>query len=90
AAAWSFSDEERPSDLNPEQTTLWEYPQENSEIRPAPVKQAAQVYDRRQLIPGSVLEGPMIVTEKDATTYVPTGWVVTPAPGGYLRIRKND
>jgi N-methylhydantoinase A/oxoprolinase/acetone carboxylase beta subunit len=33
------------------------------------------------------LDGPAIVLEKDATTYIPTGWRATITSKGYLRIR---
>jgi hypothetical protein len=36
------------------------------------------------------LKGPVIVTEKDATTYFPTGWTGVASQNGYLRIRKDE
>jgi N-methylhydantoinase A len=32
------------------------------------------VYDRRRLRPGDVFEGPAVVEQYDATTYVAPGW----------------
>jgi N-methylhydantoinase A/oxoprolinase/acetone carboxylase beta subunit len=68
----------------PRQVGLWE---RNGDGEPTAVK--ASVYDRNGLPLDFQLEGPAIVIEEDATTYIPSGWVAHTEKGGYLRIRKN-
>lgn len=51
---------------------------------------SAQVYERRRLPEGAVLPGPAIVVEKDATIYVPSGWIAKMTSNGYIRIQRND
>jgi N-methylhydantoinase A/oxoprolinase/acetone carboxylase beta subunit len=34
------------------------------------------------------MEGPVIITEQDATTFIPTGWQAHVTDNGYLRIKK--
>jgi len=49
----------------------------------------ARLIPRRSLRAETDLTGPLIITENDATTYIPTGWQGQLAPGGYLRIKKH-
>ena len=90
AQDWSFPEEPDVPASQPDQVPLWEY-QYNSELTEAqrPVKVTATVYERQHLSLGMKLEGPVIITEKDATTYIPTGWSGVTSKSGYLRVRKN-
>ena len=50
-----------------------------------------RIVDRSELGAGDTLEGPMIVTEATATTYLDTGWLADTHPSGHLLIeRKAD
>jgi N-methylhydantoinase A len=91
AQDWSFSEEPDAPASQPDQVPLWEY-QYSSAYTDArrPVKVTATVYKRQYLSFGMKIDGPVIVTEKDATTYIPTGWIGTTSKSGYLRIRKNE
>ena len=40
----------------------------------------------KNLIFGTKIDGPVILTEKDTTVYVPTGWVAHIVEGGYIKI----
>lgn len=51
---------------------------------------SARLYERRYLSDLSVLAGPAVVVEKDATIYIPSGWTASLTSNGYLRIRRND
>jgi N-methylhydantoinase A len=44
----------------------------------------AAVYDREQLVPGHVFEGPAVVEQTDTTTLVPPGWRGAVDPDGNL------
>jgi N-methylhydantoinase A/oxoprolinase/acetone carboxylase beta subunit len=88
---WAFPEETGEPDSRPVQVQLWEYhggEMGTEAVRPVPAP--ANVYERRRLSLGIRLAGPAIVTEKDATTYIPSGWVAQASRGGYLRIRKSD
>ena len=88
---WAFPEETGEPDSRPGQVQLWEYQGDEmgtEAVRPVPAP--ANVYERRRLSLGIRLAGPAIVTEKDATTYIPSGWVAQASRGGYLRIRKSD
>jgi len=90
AQDWSFPEEPDVPASQPDQVPLWEY-QYNSELTEAqrPVKVTATVYERQHLSLGIKLEGPVIITEKDATTYIPASWIGVTSKSGYLRVRKN-
>jgi N-methylhydantoinase A len=91
AQPWSFSEQPDSSASQPDQAFLWEYQYRNGDTNVRhPVKVTANVYQRQHLSLGLMLNGPAIVTEKDATTYIPTGWLATTTKSGYLRIRKNE
>jgi N-methylhydantoinase A len=85
APAWAFPEMVENSVQQPRQIALWE--SKGSEGGLATV--TASVYDRSGLPLDFQFEGPAIVIEEDATTYIPSGWVAHTATGGYLRIRKN-
>jgi N-methylhydantoinase A len=90
AQEWSFSEQPETPASEPMQAPLWEYQagDERSEVQNL-VKVSAAVYEREHLPLGIKLVGPLVITEKDATTYIPTGWIGSTSKGGYLRIRKN-
>lgn len=90
AQEWAFSEEIAAPGYKPGLAPVWEFqPQEVDAEALRPVAVTASVYERRQLPPSFSLQGPAIVMEKDATTYIPTGWAAHTAQGGYLRIRKD-
>ena len=102
-AEWSFSEQAEkvvsqresqsptPAHKTLPLVPLWEYQTGDD---PSAVQQLVQVtaalYQRENLPLDEKLAGPLVVTEKDATTYIPTGWVGYATQGGYLRIRKNE
>lgn len=85
APRWGFSESAEIAAPQPRQ--VWLYESTVGEGKPVAVN--ASVYQRYSLPLNFRLEGPAIVLEEDATTYIPTGWVANTAKGGYLRIRKN-
>jgi len=48
------------------------------------------VYARDNLVSGDVIEGPAIITELSATTYLETGWQASQDKFGNLRLEKQD
>ncbi|MGE5072329.1 MAG: hypothetical protein ACM3MF_02790, partial [Anaerolineae bacterium] len=88
AQAWAFAEQDANAVTNAAYVPVWEY-----RMDPAgagqPVRTMAAVYERECLPVGTSLRGPLIVTEKDATTYVPTGWTGVASQNGYLRIGKD-
>jgi N-methylhydantoinase A/oxoprolinase/acetone carboxylase beta subunit len=66
---------------------VWEFPP--NEANPDPLEGQAKYMARRSLASGSQIEGPAIISEKDATTYIPTGWKAQVTENGYLRIKKD-
>jgi N-methylhydantoinase A/oxoprolinase/acetone carboxylase beta subunit len=90
AQPWSFVSEPEKPVSTPAQVPLWEYSGGTAPTQGAhPVQVMATVYERDHLPLGIKLAGPVVITEKDATTYIPTGWMGVTTDGGYLRIRKN-
>ena len=47
------------------------------------------IYQRTGLIPGVPLEGPLLLTESAATTWIKPGWVVRPDDWGNLLLHSN-
>jgi N-methylhydantoinase A/oxoprolinase/acetone carboxylase beta subunit len=84
ALTWAFPEVVENAVPRSRQVGLWE---RTGDGEPTAVN--ANVYDRDGLPLNLKLEGPAIVIEEDATTYIPSGWVAQTAKGGYLRIRKN-
>ncbi len=50
----------------------------------------AHLWQRRSLAVGTVLDGPVIITETDTTIYTPTGWQAKVVDGGYIRIVRKE
>jgi N-methylhydantoinase A/oxoprolinase/acetone carboxylase beta subunit len=50
----------------------------------------APVYQRAELRPGHIIEGPAIVIEYTATIWVRPGWVLETLPDGALRARRPE
>lgn len=66
---------------------VWERDHDTAKMAP----RLAHLWQRRALAVGTVLDGPVIITEADTTIYTPTGWQAKVVAGGYLRIvRKED
>jgi len=51
---------------------------------------AAPVFDRARLGPGTIVPGPVIVTQLDATTLVAPGWEAETLSSGALLLRVRD
>ena len=85
APTWTFPESVGNGVQQSRQVTLWET--HGSEGEPTAVN--ADAYDRSDLPLDFQFEGPAIVIEEDATTYIPSGWIAHTAKGGYIRIRKN-
>jgi len=90
ALEWSFPTDIPQKDITPEMVELWEYQSVNHGEKQEAVKVKACVYQRQELSLGTRLEGPAIVIENDATTYIPSGWVARVADGGFMRIKKDE
>jgi N-methylhydantoinase A len=91
APEWSFPEMSATPASKPHQAPIWEYQYSRGHMDARrPGKVIATVYQRQHLSLGIRLVGPVIVTEKDATTYIPTGWIGTTSKSGYLRVRKNE
>ena len=90
AQEWSFSEQAEKPASQPVKVSLWEYQAGDGKSEEQRlVKVTAAVYEREHLPLGIELAGPLVITEKDATTYIPTGWIGSTSAGGYLRIHKN-
>jgi N-methylhydantoinase A/oxoprolinase/acetone carboxylase beta subunit len=75
----------------PDRALVWESPPGSpGGGKQSPVAVQAAIYTRDELSPETRLPGPAVVMEKDATTYIPTGWVAQVTAGGYLRINKHE
>ena len=70
-----------------ETVPTWEYP--SVEVSSDPTEKFAKYKTRDQLRSDSSIEGPAIITEQDATTYIPTDWKAHVTSNGYLRIKKE-
>lgn len=89
AAEWRFGDETETGEEKVEQAPVWEFVQAGEQADTEVVQKTAAVFRRENLAPDEKINGPAIVMEKDATTYIPSGWNAYAAAGGFLRIRKN-
>ncbi len=49
----------------------------------------ASLFERRALPLHFQIGGPAIVTERDATIYIPSGWIAQVVENGYIRIRRK-
>lgn len=49
----------------------------------------ACLFERRLLPIAFQVGGPAVITERDATIYVPSGWFAQVVENGYLRIRRK-
>jgi N-methylhydantoinase A/oxoprolinase/acetone carboxylase beta subunit len=90
AIKWAFPLPGNQEKKNDEQVPVWEFGQENDETRPELFEAQAKYFDRDSLRTGMQIEGPVIITEQDATTYIPTGWKAHVTDNGYLRVKKKD
>lgn len=88
APDWAFSEDTNTTVEALKMAQLWEY--QMSEQGPQPVLVNASIFERSGQPLDVRIQGPAIVLEHDATTYIPTGWIARTTKGGYLRIRKND
>jgi N-methylhydantoinase A len=87
APSWEFPeprDDQRSESVEME---LWELLDKDGEGR-KPFLVKANLLERETMRVGTVTDGPVVVVEQDATTYVPTGWRLSVVEGGYIRIRK--
>lgn len=90
APQWALAEELEQPDPRPNQAPVWEYQRsEVQEEKMYPIEATADVYERSRLPLDSQIQGPAIIMEKDATTYIPTGWVAQTTRGGYLRVKNN-
>ncbi len=72
----------------PEEANLWESTTNGTAKGQGAVLVPAKIFPRNRLGAGSYIEGPAIVLEQNATTYIPTGWTASVTHAGYMRIRK--
>ena len=89
AQEWSFAEQESGDVPDPFRAPVWESRTDAAGAGRS-VRTMAAVYERECLPVATDLRGPVIVTEKDATTYIPTGWTGVASQNGYLRIRKDE
>lgn len=87
ARDWNFPLPKETAQRELKETELWELLLSEVDDKRTPVVSPARILERDDLPPGSELEGPAIVLEKDATTYIPTGWNAMITHNGYLRIK---
>jgi len=73
-----------------EQVSVWEFDPEQNDVKSKPFETPAKYIPRDFLVSGSQIEGPAIIPEQDATTYIPTGWKAHVTENGYLRIKKGE
>jgi len=89
AQDWRFSDDSVDRVDPPEQTEIWEYQlAETGSDQRSVRKVKANIYPRQMLKQKTRLDGPAIIIEKDATTYIPTAWTAEIVQGGYIRIQR--
>lgn len=88
-ARWSFPLPDTNGQKADEQVSVWELKSEQDEAAPEPFEVRATYIPRDFLVSGSQFEGPAIIPEQDATTYIPSGWKASVTETGYLRIKKN-
>ncbi|MDX1378737.1 MAG: hypothetical protein R3307_07805, partial [Anaerolineales bacterium] len=87
AKEWDFPATKSNEQDSGNTAQIWEYPLVDANLETK--ESLAKYRTRNELRPGTMLKGPAIVTERDATTYIPTGWKVHVTDNGYLRIRKD-
>ena len=87
AEGWAFPSADTKKQEPDKPVSVWELP--SNEPAPEPLKSQAKCISRDLLLSGSHIEGPAIITEQDATTYIPTGWKAQVTDNGYLRIKKD-
>ena len=87
AEEWDFPPPAESGSHDPKETELWELLQSDVGEKRVPTVSQARLLQRELLPPGTELDGPAIVLEKDATTYIPTGWKAAITHNGYLRIK---
>jgi N-methylhydantoinase A len=88
-AGWDFPAPRTKEQRADEQVSVWELKQETNESKVEPIETRAKYVARDILTSGLQIEGAAIVTEQDATTYIPTGWKAYVTENGYLRIKKD-
>jgi N-methylhydantoinase A/oxoprolinase/acetone carboxylase beta subunit len=87
AKTWSFPDSKNGHTPDFTEVEIWEARSLSDEdLRKE--KCTARHFQRKDLRSGTVITGPVIIAEHDATTYIPTGWEATITDGGYIRIKK--
>jgi len=87
ADGWAFPSANTKEGETDNLVPVWELP--SNEPVPEPLESQAKYIARNFLLSGSHIEGPAIITEQDATTYIPTGWKAQVTDTGYLRIKKD-
>jgi N-methylhydantoinase A/oxoprolinase/acetone carboxylase beta subunit len=90
APLWTFPEQTADTKTQTEQVLIWEYRRSPSDDTIQPEATQATLYQRVQIPADTIIDGPAIIVETDATTYVPTGWVATATRSGYLRITNNE
>ena len=88
AQDWAFPIPDVTEQENEKVVPVWEFVSEQEAVKPEPLENSANCIVRDFLAPGLQMDGPVIVTEQDATTYIPTGWRAHVTDNGYLRIKK--
>lgn len=87
AEGWDFPST-KMKERDPDKLVLvWELPSDKA--APELLESQAKCIARNLLVSGSHIEGPAIITEQDATTYIPTDWKAQVTDNGYLRIKKD-
>jgi len=87
AEDWAFPSPNSNEQKTDKPVSVWEFT--SNEATPEPLESQARCIARSLLLSGSHIEGPAIITEQDATTYIPTGWKAQITDNGYLRIKKD-
>ena len=64
-------------------------PVERRQVRAGGARHDAAVYDRSALVPGQALDGPAVVEEMSATTWIPPGWSGRVGGVGELRLDRR-
>ncbi|MCS6906296.1 MAG: hydantoinase/oxoprolinase family protein [Anaerolineales bacterium] len=83
--SWAF-DTEGPTELPPERRlTVYERGAGGENYQ----THQAHLFERRLLPFGFQITGPAVITERDATIYVPSGWSAQVVENGYIRIRRK-
>jgi N-methylhydantoinase A/oxoprolinase/acetone carboxylase beta subunit len=88
-ANWDFPQPDSKGKKTDEQVSVWEFRAGQNDLKSEPFETRAKYISRDLLVSGSQIEGPAIIPEQDATTYIPTGWKAHVTENGYLRIKKD-